>query len=38
MQLRNSQNGFVRGRSYLMNLIEVLEIITKKVDEGQPSP
>ena len=32
--IRDSQNGFVSGKSCLTNLIEFFEGVTKKVDEG----
>ena len=32
--IRDSQHGFVSGRSCLMNLIEFFEEVTKKVGEG----
>ncbi|GCB72660.1 hypothetical protein scyTo_0002117 [Scyliorhinus torazame] len=32
---RDSQHGFVKGRSCLTNLIEFFEKVTKQVDEGK---
>ena len=32
--IRDSQHGFVSGKSCLTNLIELFEGVTKKVDEG----
>jgi len=33
--IRDSQHGFVKGRSCLSNLIEFFEKVTKQVDEGK---
>ncbi|XP_059806496.1 protein shisa-4 isoform X1 [Hypanus sabinus] len=33
--IRESQHGFVRGRSCLTNLLEFFEEVTRKVDEGK---
>ena len=33
--IKDSQHGFVSGRSCLMNLIEFFEQVTKQVDEGK---
>jgi hypothetical protein len=34
--LRNSQHGFLSGRSCLTNLLEYLEYVTAQVDQGNP--
>jgi len=33
--IKDSQHGFVKGRSCLTNLIELFEKVTKQVDEGK---
>lgn len=32
--MRHSQHSFVHGRSWLINLIESFEEVTKKINEG----
>ena len=34
--LRDSQHGFLSGRSCLTNLLEYLEYVTAQIDEGEP--
>ena len=34
--LKDTQHGFLRGRSCLTNLLEYTEIISKWVDDGSP--
>ena len=34
--IRNSQHGFIKGRSCLTNLIEFLEEVTSHLDNGKP--
>ena len=33
----NSQHGFMKGRSCLTNLLEFMELITSRLDDGEPA-
>ena len=34
--IKESQHGFTRGRSCLTNLLDFLEVVYEKLDEGKP--
>ena len=36
LKVKDTQHGFLRGRSCLTNLLEYTEIISKWVDDGSP--